>query len=122
VRSFTTLLEELEIDASNEIPDQDSHRALVFFQTWNYLKIVEEIVKNKLKIPYLVIKSEQGNQERFEVAERFNKNEKYKLLLLTTRIGGLGLNLTGADTVIFMEHDWNPMMDLQAMDRAHRIG
>ena len=36
--------------------------------------------------------------------------------------GGLGLNLTGADTVIFVEHDWNPMKDLQAMDRAHRIG
>jgi TATA-binding protein-associated factor len=37
-------------------------------------------------------------------------------------VGGLGLNLTGADTVIFVEHDWNPMKDLQAMDRAHRIG
>lgn len=42
--------------------------------------------------------------------------------MLTTHIGGLGLNLTGADTVIFMEHDWNPMKDIQAMDRAHRIG
>ena len=39
-----------------------------------------------------------------------------------TILGGMGLNLTGADTVIFMEHDWNPMKDLQAMDRAHRIG
>lgn len=38
------------------------------------------------------------------------------------QVGGLGLNLTGADTVIFVEHDWNPMKDLQAMDRAHRIG
>lgn len=44
------------------------------------------------------------------------------MLLLTTQVGGLGLNLTGADTVIFVEHDWNPMKDLQAMDRAHRIG
>lgn len=43
-------------------------------------------------------------------------------MLLTTNVGGLGLNLTGADTVIFMEHDWNPQKDLQAMDRAHRIG
>lgn len=41
---------------------------------------------------------------------------------MTTAVGGLGLNLTGADTVIFMEHDWNPMKDLQAIDRAHRIG
>jgi len=43
-------------------------------------------------------------------------------LLLTTSVGGLGLNLTGADTVIFVEHDWNPQKDIQAMDRAHRIG
>lgn len=41
---------------------------------------------------------------------------------MTTSVGGLGLNLTGADTVIFFEHDWNPMKDVQAMDRAHRIG
>ncbi|VDP78612.1 unnamed protein product [Schistosoma mattheei] len=44
------------------------------------------------------------------------------MMLLTTAVGGLGLNLTGADTVIFVEHDWNPSKDLQAMDRAHRIG
>ena len=43
-------------------------------------------------------------------------------LLLTTRVGGLGLNLSGAAAAIFLEHDWNPMADLQAMDRAHRIG
>ena len=42
--------------------------------------------------------------------------------MLSSIIGGLGLSLTGADTVIFVEHDWNPMKDLQAMDRAHRIG
>lgn len=43
-------------------------------------------------------------------------------MILAAQVGGLGLNLTGADTVIFVEHDWNPMKDLQAMDRAHRIG
>lgn len=45
-----------------------------------------------------------------------------KKLFQYKKVGGLGLNLTGADTVIFVEHDWNPMKDLQAMDRAHRIG
>lgn len=53
---------------------------------------------------------------------RFNSDPSIDVLLLTTQVGGLGLNLTGADTVIFVEHDWNPMKDLQAMDRAHRIG
>jgi TATA-binding protein-associated factor len=43
-------------------------------------------------------------------------------MILTTSVGGLGLTLTGADVVIFLEHDWNPMRDLQAMDRAHRLG
>jgi TATA-binding protein-associated factor len=45
-----------------------------------------------------------------------------KLFFIFFKVGGLGLNLTGADTVIFVEHDYNPMKDLQAMDRAHRIG
>lgn len=53
---------------------------------------------------------------------RFNDDPSIDVLLLTTHVGGLGLNLTGADTVIFVEHDWNPMKDAQAMDRAHRIG
>ena len=44
---------------------------------------------------------------------RFNLDPSIDLLLLTTHVGGLGLNLTGADTVIFFEHDWNPMKDLQ---------
>lgn len=44
------------------------------------------------------------------------------MFLLSTRAGGLGINLTAADTVIFYESDWNPTLDLQAMDRAHRLG
>merc|ERR1711972_882811 len=56
------------------------------------------------------------------MGHRFNTDPSIDVLLLTTQVGGLGLNLTGADTVIFVEHDWNPMKDVQAMDRAHRIG
>ena len=63
-----------------------------------------------------------SSKERVETVELFNSNTSYKVLLLTTAVGGLGLTLTGADVVIFVEHDWNPMKDLQAMDRAHRIG
>ena len=44
---------------------------------------------------------------------RFNNDPSIDVLLLTTQVGGLGLNLTGADTVVFFEHDWNPMRDLQ---------
>ena len=49
-------------------------------------------------------------------------SSKYFLFILATRAGGLGINLTGADTVIFYDSDWNPTIDLQAQDRAHRIG
>lgn len=60
--------------------------------------------------------------KRHDVVQTFNSDPSIDCLLLTTHVGGLGLNLTGADTVIFVEHDWNPMKDLQAMDRAHRLG
>ena len=53
---------------------------------------------------------------------KFNADPSIDVLLLTTHVGGLGLNLTSADTVVFLEHDWNPQKDLQAMDRAHRLG
>jgi len=54
--------------------------------------------------------------------ERFNKDPRIFLFILTTRTGGVGINLTGADTVIFYDSDWNPAMDAQAQDRCHRIG
>jgi TATA-binding protein-associated factor len=61
-------------------------------------------------------------KKRHDVVQTFNNDPSYDVLLLTTAVGGLGLNLTSADTVIFVDHDWNPMKDLQAMDRAHRLG
>ncbi|TKA80973.1 TATA-binding protein-associated factor MOT1, partial [Friedmanniomyces simplex] len=60
--------------------------------------------------------------KRQDIVNNFNSDPSIDCLLLTTSVGGLGLNLTGADTVTFVEHDWNPQKDLQAMDRAHRIG
>ncbi|KAJ3080001.1 TATA-binding protein-associated factor mot1 [Rhizoclosmatium hyalinum] len=62
------------------------------------------------------------SSKRHDMVQKFNADPSIDVFLLTTAVGGLGLNLTGADTVIFVEHDWNPMKDLQAMDRAHRIG
>jgi len=76
----------------------------------------------KFKIPYLELLSSHSAKERVDIVEKFNSDESIRILILTTAVGGLGLTLTGADTVIFAEHDWNPMKDLQAIDRAHRIG
>ena len=54
--------------------------------------------------------------------DRFNRDDKIFAFILSTRSGGLGINLIGADSVIFYDTDWNPAMDAQAQDRAHRIG
>lgn len=56
------------------------------------------------------------------LVERFNHDPKIFCFISSTRSGGLGLNLTGADTVVFYDIDWNPAIDKQAQDRCHRIG
>jgi TATA-binding protein-associated factor len=56
------------------------------------------------------------------LVEKFNNDDTIAFFLISTKAGGTGLNLTGADTVIFYDHDWNPANDNQAADRAHRIG
>lgn len=88
------------------------------------LDIIEFDLFKKImpEVTYLRLDGSIPPGQRHSVVTRFNNDPSIDVLLLTTQVGGLGLNLTGADTVIFVEHDWNPMKDLQAMDRAHRIG
>ncbi|KAK9362462.1 hypothetical protein V1504DRAFT_448559 [Lipomyces starkeyi] len=100
------------------------HRALIFCQLKEMLDIVEQDVFQKLLpgVSYMRLDGSTDARKRHDIVQTFNADPSIDVLLLTTHVGGLGLNLTGADTVIFVEHDWNPMKDLQAMDRAHRIG
>lgn len=56
------------------------------------------------------------------MAQEFNDDANIKVLLVTTMIGGYGLNLTSANIVIMFDHDYNPTVDMQAIDRAHRLG
>jgi TATA-binding protein-associated factor len=100
------------------------HRALIFCQLKDMLDIVEnELLKKHLpSVTYMRLDGSTDPRERQLIVRKFNEDPSIDVLLLTTKVGGLGLNLTGADTVIFVEHDWNPMNDLQAMDRAHRLG
>ena len=73
-------------------------------------------------VTYMRLDGGTDVSKRHAIVQTFNADPSIDCLLLTTHVGGLGLTLTGADTVIFVEHDWNPMKDLQAMDRAHRLG
>jgi TATA-binding protein-associated factor len=100
------------------------HRALIFCQMKEMLDMVQNtVLKGMLSsVSYLRLDGSIEANKRQDIVNKFNSDPSYDVLLLTTSVGGLGLNLTGADTVIFVEHDWNPQKDLQAMDRAHRIG
>ncbi|KAF7359286.1 TBP associated factor [Mycena sanguinolenta] len=100
------------------------HRVLIFCQMKQMLDIIETDLfkKHMPAVTYMRLDGGTDSSKRHAIVQTFNSDPSIDCLLLTTHIGGLGLTLTGADTVIFVEHDWNPMKDLQAMDRAHRIG
>jgi TATA-binding protein-associated factor len=100
------------------------HRVLIFCQMKQMLDIVENVLfkKHMPSVTYMRLDGNTDAKKRHAIVQTFNSDPSIDCLLLTTHVGGLGLTLTGADTVIFVEHDWNPMKDLQAMDRAHRIG
>ncbi|KAF7729838.1 hypothetical protein EC973_003572 [Apophysomyces ossiformis] len=97
------------------------HRVLLFSQTRQMLDILEKMVKN-LRYTYLRMDGTTPVHHRMSLVNEFNlKNEVY-VFLLTTKVGGLGLNLTGADRVILYDPDWNPSTDMQARERAWRLG
>ncbi|CAN6448955.1 unnamed protein product [Victoria cruziana] len=100
------------------------HRALIFAQHKSLLDIIERDLfqAHMRSVTYLRLDGSVEPEKRFEIVKAYNSDPTIDVLLLTTHVGGLGLNLTSADTLIFMEHDWNPMRDHQAMDRAHRLG
>jgi TATA-binding protein-associated factor len=101
-----------------------NHRVLIFCQLKQMLDIIEtDLFKAHMPaVTYMRLDGDTQSNKRHAIVQTFNSDPSIDCLLLTTQVGGLGLTLTGADTVIFVEHDWNPMKDLQAMDRAHRIG
>jgi TATA-binding protein-associated factor len=108
----------------SDVGEVSQHRVLIFCQLKQMLDIVENDLFRTLlpSVTYMRMDGTTDVSKRHAVVQTFNADPSIDCLLLTTHVGGLGLNLTGADTVIFVEHDWNPMKDLQAMDRAHRLG
>ena len=98
------------------------HRVLMFFQMTAIMDIMEDYLRYR-KVQYLRLDGTTKSEDRSELLRAFNEPDSpYFMFLLSTRAGGLGLNLQTADTVIIYDSDWNPHQDLQAQDRAHRIG
>lgn len=100
---------------------KENHRVLIFCQMTHMIDILEEYMA-KRKYSYFRMDGSTNIADRRDMINEFQTNPKIFAFLLSTRAGGLGVNLTGADTVIFYDNDWNPTMDAQATDRAHRIG
>jgi SNF2 family DNA or RNA helicase len=97
----------------------EGHKVLVFSQFVKHLALVQQYLKaNKINFSYL----DGGSTDRKEQVERFNKDPKIKAFLISIKAGGLGLNLTEADYVFILDPWWNPAVEAQAIDRAHRIG
>ncbi|VAH56722.1 unnamed protein product [Triticum turgidum subsp. durum] len=104
-----------------KLKDRDS-RVLIFSQMTRLLDILEDYLIYR-GYQFCRIDGSTGGQDRDASIDAFNKpgSEKF-VFLLSTRAGGLGINLATADVVILYDSDWNPQADLQAQDRAHRIG
>ncbi|RPD53898.1 hypothetical protein L227DRAFT_589139 [Lentinus tigrinus ALCF2SS1-6] len=102
------------------------HKVLLFSQFTTMLDIIEDWAQEFKGWPTCRIDGSMDMESRKEDIRRFQEGgdapDAPKLFLLSTRSGGLGINLVAADTVIFYDQDWNPQADLQAQDRAHRIG
>ena len=98
------------------------HRILMFFQMTQIMNIMEDFLRMRNML-YLRLDGSTKSDDRSDLLKAFNAPDSpYFCFLLSTRAGGLGLNLQAADTVIIYDSDWNPHQDLQAQDRAHRIG
>ncbi|PSN31348.1 hypothetical protein C0J52_18960 [Blattella germanica] len=97
------------------------HRVLIFTQMTRMLDVLEAFLNFHGHI-YLRLDGTTRVDQRQILMERFNADRRIFCFILSTRSGGIGVNLTGADTVIFYDSDWNPTMDAQAQDRCHRIG
>ncbi|NXU19776.1 SMCA2 protein, partial [Pardalotus punctatus] len=99
-----------------------NHRVLLFCQMTSLMTIMEDYFAFR-NFLYLRLDGTTKSEDRAALLKKFNEpGSQYFIFLLSTRAGGLGLNLQAADTVIIFDSDWNPHQDLQAQDRAHRIG
>ncbi|KAG8037313.1 hypothetical protein G9C98_005523 [Cotesia typhae] len=111
----------LVLDAMLHKLHAKGHKVLIFSTLVMLLDLLEEYLTLR-PWNYVTLSGKTPIEERDQNIYKFNNDPDVFLFLLSTRAGGLGLNLTAADTVIIFDSDWNPQVDLQAMARCHRIG
>ena len=111
-----------KLDHLNEILEEamsEGHRVLVFSQFVKMLQLLRRELEAR-KIPFCYL--DGASKDRMEQVQRFNRDESIPVFLISLKAGGAGLNLTGADEVVHFDPWWNPSVEDQATDRAHRIG
>ncbi|XP_067394966.1 DNA excision repair protein ERCC-6 [Emydura macquarii macquarii] len=109
------------VESLLKIWHKQCHRVLLFTQSRQMLKILEVFLRNR-NYSYLKMDGTTTVASRQPLITRYNEDTSIFVFLLTTRVGGIGVNLTGADRVIIYDPDWNPSTDTQARERAWRIG
>jgi hypothetical protein len=97
------------------------HRCLLFCQGLRFLSVIEDICR-KRDWSYLRMDGKTPVRKRQALVDRFNSDASIFAFIMTTRTGGVGLNLTGADRVMILDPDWNPSTDAQAQERSWRVG
>ncbi|KAK8808401.1 hypothetical protein WA158_008302 [Blastocystis sp. Blastoise] len=100
---------------------KDKHRVLIFTQFKEMISIFEDYL-NFRNYSYCVLDGSVSQEQRQTDIDAYAVDESLFCYILTTRAGGQGINLSAADTCIIYDSDWNPQMDIQAMDRCHRLG
>ncbi|KAI5968288.1 INO80 [Candida margitis] len=100
---------------------QHDHRVLIYFQMTKMMDLMEEYLTYR-QHKYIRLDGSSKLDDRRDLVHDWQTKPEIFVFLLSTRAGGLGINLTAADTVVFYDSDWNPTIDSQAMDRAHRLG
>jgi len=110
------------VKALLEMWKKTGDKALLFSQGVQMLNVIEEFVKSLAGFNYLRMDGSTNIKDRQSMVDRFNDDPDLHVFLLTTKVGGLGVNLTGANRVIIFDPDWNPSTDVQARERAWRLG
>ena len=99
----------------------EGHKALIFSQFTSMLALIRDAV-SRMSVDYEYLDGKTPGTEREERVKRFQSDEGVRLFLISLKAGGVGLNLTAADYVFLVDPWWNPAVELQAVDRTHRIG
>jgi non-specific serine/threonine protein kinase len=98
-----------------------NHKMLVFSQFKGMLSLIRQNLEAQ-NVPFCYLDGNTSLRDRKNAVEKFQEDEKYRVFLISLKAGGTGLNLTAADYVYLMDPWWNPAVEQQAIDRAHRIG